>query len=422
MKRLLQYPSRTLHVIWDACHRFFWDDGFSRAAGLAYTTLFALVPITAISFSMFYYFEMDRSQVLGAIFEQLLPSANSAEISTLKGEILSNLEQFAENVKELAKGLNVISILILAITSIALLNSIESALNVVWRVTSSRSILAKVTSFWAVLTLGPLFISISLYWTARFAAFTKTESEQYSALQTFFDHSLSVLAMTIALSGLYYLLPSVRVRFRDALFGGFVAACLFEAVKLTFAYYVGLSATYSTLYGVLATVPLFLFWLYVAWVVVLFGAEIAYLSGSITLLQGIKRFATDLGEIGSILGLQILRFIGTRFENGKPPPTESEIAIYTGTDPVLVRSCLEILAEAEIISEPDSRTLTRSLLRAPEKITLDDVFKTFLSKKLQNTNISPQIQPHEFLEVIRKVALRDLEPKAVSSWTVKDLL
>ena len=176
--------------------------------------------------------------------------------------------------------------------------------------------------------------------------------------------------------------------------GALFSAVIFETLKRGFAYYVSLSTTYQTFYGVLVTLPLFLFWLYLVWVVVLFGAQVAYQAGSISVLSGLKKYASELGEIGGLLGLRVLLVIGERFSQGKPLPSESEIAVETGSDPVLVRTCLGILADANLITQSDPDSHVRSLKVAPEKLTLLEVTLAFRSKSYRTSTLNNPDDSH----------------------------
>lgn len=369
-----------VQVLGNALYRFYWDDCFSRASSLAYTSLFALVPVTALSFSLFGVFGVDQVHVrefLETVLRQVLPPSANPQLDELQRQLFDNLSMFSRN----AAALNTLSIGVLVFTCVALVNTIESALNVVWRVTSNLSMLSKIMSFWSVITFGPLFIAISIYWYAQMTVFAQSDPEVFSRIWTVVNVVVPVAATWLALTGLFFKLPAARVRLVDAAFGAIVAAVLFEFVKRGFAYYVGLSTTYSTVYGVLASIPLFLFWLYVAWVIVLLGAEISYQSGSIHLLSGRRKYATDLGEVGALLGLRILYSIVKRFVAGRAAPSESELAIETGSDPVLVRTCLDILSQAKILSSVDPDTHARSLIVSPSRLTVADVLHTFRSKQ-----------------------------------------
>ena len=405
-------------VMGTAAYRFYWDDGFSRASALAYATLFALVPLCALSFSMFAFVGMSPEELhetLRTVVEQVLPPMRNTQLQELQGQLVQSLQLFAVNVRSL----NPLSVAALFLTAVALLNTIESALNVIWRVSSSLGIVAKITSFWAVLSLGPIFLGVSIAWTTR-STFFGAEHVGFGWV-LLLQYLVPLLITWSGLTLLFYKLPAARVRFPDALLGAFVGALLFEIVKRVFAYYVGLSSTYSTVYGVMASVPLFLFWLYTAWVVVLLGAEVAYQAGAIHVIRGIRRYSTGLGETGGMLGLRILLSIGRNFRDGKAPPTESDIAIDSGSDPVLVRTCLDVLSGAGLISKADEDTHSRALLLPPEKISVGRVFDVFRSK----THRATQDERERLGDLVRAfIALsRTIPPdQTVSDWTLQNLL
>ncbi len=412
-----------IRVIGSAASRFYWDNGFSRAAALAYTTLFALVPVVALSFSvMTKVFRVDEAY-LRRMLETILPPLQQAHMVELQTKILDNLLEFIQNVGSL----DTVNLLLLVLTGIALLNTIESALNAIWRVASNLSWLAKVTNFWAVITLGPLLVTASMIWTARLMQNVEAHGPIGLSAMRLFDLSISIVVTWLAFSFLFMKLPSTRVRFRHAALGAAVSALLFEVAKAGFAYYLTVSQTYSTLYGVLAALPLFLFWLYVTWVVVLYGAEISYQAGTSMLLRSRGKYATDLGEIGAILGLRVLVQIGQSFRRGKQPPTEGEIVAAIGSDPVLVRTCLEVLTAAGILSTPDPERNARALLIAPEKCTLRQIVHAFFSRRerkhLESTEEVVQVSEERVLETFRRVVeSKKGRGEVIDDWTLLDFL
>jgi len=451
---------RIFRVLVSAVDRFYWDDCFSRAAALAYTTLFALVPISVIVFQLLPVFGLDERQMASAVeavLENVLPPVESldAEPETAEGSadqaageqpepqaaaapsdmgqassypvlhtkqlkevVYDKLRRFTDNVRLL----NTLSFAILLITGIALVNTIESALNVVWRVTSNMSIVSKIVSFWAVITLGPLLLAVSFVWHAKVWALAENSEALQSWYFGFSNFALPLAVTWLALIILFYTLPSAKVRFRDAAFGALVSAVLFHFVKQGFAFYMSLSTSYGTIYRASMAVPVFLFWLYVAWLVVLLGAEVSYQSGSIEINRGLRKYATDLGEVGAMLGLRILHVIGRAFRHGERIPTESDIAIATGADPVLVRTCLEIMTEAGLLTIADEKTVTRTLLKSPEKVRLKDVIKTFLSKKHLRAK-GPEVDSREiFIELIRRAVGVIGVDKKVEDWTLEEFL
>jgi len=420
VKKLLSSISWFNAVLFNAAYRFYWDDCFSRASALAYATLFALVPMSALGVSMFSVFGMsseDLNSTLRTILEQVLPPMQNVPLRQLQEQVFEALELFTANVR----ALNVISIAALFFTAVALLNTIESALNVIWRVSSNLTILTKLTSFWAVVTLGPLFIAVSIYWTTKvkLLGIPSDFGDMYSLFQVYI---VPILITWIGLSLLFYKLPAAKVTLAESALGAFVSAILFELIKRGFAYYVGVSSSYSTIYGVVATVPLFLFWLYLTWVIILFGAEVSYQAGAIHVMRGIRRYATDMGETGALLGLRILLSIGRSFREGLPPPTESEIAIDSGSDPVLVRTCLNVLSNGGYISRADEETHTRTLLMQPDKITIGAVFEIFRSKKSRSEKDAKIERVGDLLRDIIAYSKGEDSSKPVTEWNLDDLL
>ncbi|MCB0359650.1 MAG: YihY family inner membrane protein, partial [Bdellovibrionales bacterium] len=351
MKRLAVLPADWLvsfgQSLGQAVYRFYWDDCFSRASALAYTTLLSLVPLVALTVSVFTAFGFDESEfqaTLRAILEQVLPPMQEAQISSFQEQVVDYLLQFSNVIR--IGALNAISVGVLIFTGVALLNTIESALNVIWRVSSSLPLFSKLTRFWAAITIGPVLIAISIYWTAKVRSLSEEAGFLAAPAMELANVIIPVTGSWLALTLLFATLPAARVRLHDAALGGMVSALLFEGVKRGFAHYLTMTATYNRLYGVLVGVPLFLVWLYITWCVVLLGAELAYMLGTREIRTGRKKYATDLGEIGALVGIRILHLIGSRFLAGEEPPTDSELARETGTDPVLIRACLDLLTDA----------------------------------------------------------------------------
>lgn len=423
MKRFLDATLTLIRIVTGAMYRFYWDDCFSRASSLAYTTLFALVPVSALGFSMFGVFGLEQVQLadtLHTILSQVLPPIENEQLQTLQDQVFLYLQTFSDNVR----ALNVISIAVLAFTGVALLNTIESALNVVWRVSANMNVISKITNFWAVITLGPLLFAWSLYWwgKAQVLATQGQSSQIFFVVMTFV---VPVASTWLALTLMFYKLPAAKVRLQDAALGALFSSCLFEGVKRLFAYYVGLSTTYSTIYGVLATVPLFLFWLYLTWVVILLGAEISYLAGSIHVLRGLRNYTTDLGEVGSVLGLRITYEIAKSFIAGDQPPSESAIAIRTGADPVRVRTCLDILAKSNIITVADPNSHTRALVISPEKLRIRDILDSFRRREREGEQPlvqQPRTGEETFLELLRQASRRLPAERAIDDWTLSELI
>jgi len=257
-----------LRFIYRLIRRFVADQCIQRASALAYASLLAIVPLVALGmsvFTSFSAFDIAADKIRDMLLNNLLPTSQGV------------VQGYLGSVADKATALSVFGIIGLLVTSTALLNTVEEAFNHVWRITRSRPLMSKFMAFWATLTLAPIMIGASITITSYFAALPVIN--QVSAGTALLDKIPFVLPWmmsTLALATLYTVLPNTRVPFRFAIVGGMVAGALFEMTKFGFAFYVTHLANYEKLYGALGTLPVFLIWLYLVWVLVLFGSEIVF--------------------------------------------------------------------------------------------------------------------------------------------------
>lgn len=247
--------------------RRFLDERCLQAAGaLALTTLFALVPLVTVVFgilSAFPVFAAWRQAISAFVFVNFVPAA---------GEAVENyLTQFADN----ASKATAIGIIVVLISVVSLTLSVESAFNAIWRVPQPRRASARFLVHWAVITLGPIavvaLLALSAYlFTLPF--FARADAE--FALKENLLRPLPFLIQWLVLFAAYALIPNRRVRGRDAAIGALLAAALFELLKQLFANYATNGANYQQVYGALAMVPIFVFWIYLSWILVLAGASL----------------------------------------------------------------------------------------------------------------------------------------------------
>lgn len=246
--------------------RFVLDQCTVRAAGLTYTSLLALVPLLAISFAIFSAFPaFDDLQikVQAYIFENFVPQV---------GETVSqHLDGFTKQTGKLTA----VGIVFLVGTSIMLLLAISNAFDAIWRAARNRTLAGRLLVYWAVLTLAPLLLGASVSLSGYlFTVAQASGVERFTGPLSGFARFLPLLFQFGGFAILYLIMPNTSVKIRDALLGGFTAALLFEILKKSFGYYVTCFPTYETIYGALATFPIFLIWMYISWLVVLLGAEL----------------------------------------------------------------------------------------------------------------------------------------------------
>ncbi|MCP4044459.1 MAG: YihY family inner membrane protein [Gammaproteobacteria bacterium] len=243
--------------------RHFSEDRlFDEAASLSYTSLLSMVPLLAVVFgvaSAFPVFQQWSEQLQTFVFSNFVPASGD--------QIQSYLAGFLESVGKLT----LTGTLVLILTALLLMLRIERTFNLIWRVPTARSIRDRVIMYWAVLTLGPLALGAAIGLSAQpifeQVAVGASTSSGWRAVGVF---SLSWLAFTL----MFLLVPNRRVRITHALVGAFLSAVLFGLAKKAFVGFVA-NASFNVIYGALATIPIFLFWLYLVWIVILLGASLA---------------------------------------------------------------------------------------------------------------------------------------------------
>jgi len=245
--------------------RFKVDGCFSTAAALAFASVLSIVPLMTVGLSVLRiipFIDQLGQQATDFIFSNFVPAT---------GEIVQKyLQTFIQQSSQLTG----VGTIFLIVTAFMMLVTMENALNGIWRVPTQRKGLAAFVVYWAILTLAPLLVVGSVGLSSYFFSVNFFLDISYGQPSRWLAGYLPFLMTTTGFTFLYLLMPNCHVKVKHALIGGIVAACLFELSKRGFSLYIANFHAYQLLYGALATFPIFLFWIYLAWVVVLFGAEV----------------------------------------------------------------------------------------------------------------------------------------------------
>ena len=248
-------------------NQHFTEDHCMRSASaLAYSTLLSSVPLMAIIFntlSAFPAFQELNQEMQNFVFRNFVPAA---------GEVV---QEYLLTFTQKTSQLTIIGIVFLIFTALMMLRTIDQSLNTIWHNQRPRSVIHSLLVYWAILSIGPLLVGASIFLTSYF--FSMPVFEQLEpGLWQYTLRWLPFISTTAAFTLIYVMIPNQRVPWRPAFIGGILAASLFEIAKRGFALYVTHSDAYTTIYGALATIPLFLVWIYVSWLVILLGAEVTY--------------------------------------------------------------------------------------------------------------------------------------------------
>ena len=246
------------------------NNGFETAKSLTYTSLFAVVPLMTLTLailSAFPSFQVFSAEVQSMLFERLLPSSSE------------QLQEYLAGFAGQAAQLTWAGAVMLLVTAYLMLVNIESHFNSIWGVHRLRQGLASFLLYWCVLSLGPLLLGLGFAISSYLASLTLFQrvtavTDQLGAsalLLRLFPSLLTVGAFTL----LYTAVPNCPVRVRHSLVGAVVVAAALALLKWLFGVFVA-TASYQLVYGTFASLPIFLLWLYVCWVVILFGANLVH--------------------------------------------------------------------------------------------------------------------------------------------------
>ena len=314
--------------------RFREDHLGLTASSLTFTTLISLVPLVTVMLALFTAFPMfNRFQV--ALQQYFLQSLVPDSIAK---PVLLALTQFAGKANKMGSA----GLIVLGVSALALMFTIDRTLNTIWRVPKPRPMAQRVLVYWAALTLGPLLLGASLSLTSYAVSASRGLVAELPGLLGLVLGLLQLLLLSAGAACLFRYVPNTHVRWAHALAGGSFVALGFELAKRGLAWYVGLVPTYSMVYGAFATLPILLLWVYLGWVIVLLGAVIAAYAPS--LAMRVVRLPDRPGERFA-LALALLKALNVSRSTDQPGLTADALAGALRVDPLQVQPVLEVLRE-----------------------------------------------------------------------------
>jgi len=346
-----------------------WDrhEILTRAAALTYVTIFGLVPTIAVALAMFKAFGgLDQAK------EVLLPQVLAYVAVGAHDEVRLRIEEFIGNIHGGAVGGAGTVFLVLSVAS--LLGGIEQAFNAIWEVARSRTFFQRVTIYWTVTTVTPTLVIAGLALPAAVRSLAPLDWVLgWTGGEAFvFSVALPLIFVWAGFTLLYKFVPNTWVDTRAALAGALVAGSLWIAAVWGYAIYASQAVSYSSIYGSLAALPIFLLWIYVTWVVVLLGAEIAFAAQHVPTSPVVPQKRPLSQEAQELLALRIMVVVSRRFVCGDPAPTTAELAQETQAPPVPTQEAVECLRRAGLLvaAEDDARLFPA---RDPEHMSPADV-------------------------------------------------
>jgi membrane protein len=354
-----------------------------RAAALTYHTLLSIVPVLAVAFALFKAF--GGLQKLEGPLRDLIVENLAAGRGPEVGQWI---DKFINNIN--AGAIAGVGVIFLFYSAIGLLSNIEQAFNKIWGIDRGRPLHMRFAIYWCMLTLAPPLVGLSLSLSGRLQSSAFAE-----AVRTWLPFGLgrvlisasSVLSVCVVFIFIYQLVPNTKVRFRCALLGGLVAGALWNASKVLFLWLTAGSVKYSAIYGALGALPLIMLWIYLSWIIVLFGVTFTMANQTLSttsLSDAQARMSQDAKEL---VGLRLMAVAARRFLEGDPAPTAEELATGTGAPMASSQRLLDQLVAAELLSEVGHGGDPRyGPARALESISAHDVLVT-----LRSSDGSPEL-------------------------------
>ena len=248
---------------------FFEDNCQQKAASLTYTTMLSIVPILTVLLmilSSVPALASVRAQIYEVIYSNLIPQSSL--------QVSKYINSFAEK----STNLTAIGVMILFVTTIMTLTTIERAFNQIWRVENRSGGLKSMLRYWTIVTLGPLVLGTAFIASSavQSLSFLNRQIAGYGIDWAFWVQIVSIGVTTAGFISMYWFIPKARVPVKNAAIAGIFVAIVFELLKHVFGTVMSNFTSYEAIYGAFAALPIFLLWIFLSWNLILLGVEISY--------------------------------------------------------------------------------------------------------------------------------------------------
>jgi membrane protein len=348
---------RLSRVLYLAARGFMHDSGLHRASALAFDTVLGLIPFLAFivaTLKGFGSYDRLMTHTVKPWIEATLRSMGDrgdSDVVNLR-TIFRTLLGFLDRTDFGALG--ILGLVALLYIAVLMLVSIESSMNHIFGVVRARGLTRRISDYSAILFIMPICGTLA----AAVAAFA--ESVNWPAGGVILQ-VVSILAMAFALAMVYIVMPYAKVRVRSAMIGGSVAALLWYLTLLLHVHFQIGVARYNAIYSTFAAIPLFFIWVFLSWVVVVFGAELtaAHQNPSTFRFRVCENHMDHAAR--QFVALRCLAAIAEAFSAGKPPLPLPQLARLAQAPEKFVEEVLDSLAEQGFVARADSSSETTYL-------------------------------------------------------------
>jgi len=340
-----------------------------RSMSLVYTTLLSIVPLLAFSVSIL--------KAFGVVENQLEPFLNNflEPLGEKGSEITTQILEFINRINFGVLG--VVGLLLLIYTSVSLIMKIEDSLNHIWKIKRGRSIIRRLSDYITILLIGPVLMFAAIGLTASFesnAFVQKVLSIQpLGTLLLFGAKLIPYLIVFLVFTFIYVVIPNTKVKFKSAFIGGALAGIAWQTTGWVFAISVAKSTKYAAIYSSLAVLILFMIWLYVNWLILLIGAQIAYCHQNIKTLDLGRTIFQLSSKVKEKLAFLVMYLIGYNFYHNEEKWTFDSLVKHLGLPQESVDTTLKELKDKKLILEVGDEPTFYLPAKDIEVITLAEI-------------------------------------------------
>jgi membrane protein len=337
-----------------------------RAMSLVYTTMLAIVPLMAFSFSVLkgLGFHRELEPLLLNFLTPLGPRAN---------ELTQQIIGFVDNVS--GSALASVSIVLLLFSALSMAQKVEGSFNFVWRVDRPRSFMRRFSEYVSVMLVGPLLMSVAMGFTAALASATAmSRLQQIQPLGNWLAALSGLtpyLLMIGAFSFLYVFVPNTRVRLRPALLGGLFAGVLWAGGGRLFTGFVVTASRTEAIYSGFAIVIVAMLWLYLSWLILLLGAQLAFYLQNPDYLRLGQRTEGMSNGLRERLALGAMLLVGRDFEHPGHGWRVESLAARIRIQRHLLEPVIASLKNAALLAQTSEHRLIPA--RDPRGITVVEI-------------------------------------------------
>lgn len=367
---LTQWFRRASSFIRFVIKHFLQDGCRQNAAALTYTTLFAVVPIMTVTFTILSAIpslQHVSAEIQSLIFKHFIPSTGV--------QVQSYISDFSSQ----ASKLTAVGVAILFVTAIMMMMTIESAFNQIWKVREARKGVISFLRYWAVISLGPLLLGLGFAISSYV-----TSLDVISQTSDLVNQALPGLGLIpffftgLGFTLIYIAVPNCKVPLKAGLYGGFIAAFLFEIAKSGFGFFISNFSSYKLVYGAFAAFPIFLVWIFMSWMIVLIGVEL-------TKAFAIYREESKGGRQSVLTMMDVLQLFYRKFQVGEAVSDVEAISVLGKQEVEAWAEYSDLLINNKIIQKTDSGDYV--LARNLDEMSFWDFYKKLPWPLPQSTDL-----------------------------------